>query len=80
LVAFDDVFRLLDSIDPITRQESTSVKKMLKGDACSSTLTTVLGWLIDTIRGTIELPPHHLEHVQEFFDLVRGRCHVAVKQ
>jgi hypothetical protein len=53
---------------------------MLKGDACWSTLKTVLGWLIDTIRGTIELPPHRLQRVQELFDLFKGRRRVALKQ
>jgi hypothetical protein len=80
LGALDDVFRPLTSTDPVTRQEPASVKKMLKGDACWSTLKTVLGWLIDTIRGTIELPPHRLERVQELFDLFRGRRRVATKQ
>jgi hypothetical protein len=39
-----------------------------------------LGWLIDTVRGTIELPPHRLERVQEWFDLFRGQRGVAKKQ
>jgi hypothetical protein len=56
------------------------VKKMLKGDACWSTLKTVLGWLIDTLRGTIELPPHRLERVRELFDSFRGRRRVALKK
>jgi hypothetical protein len=80
LGALDDVFRPLDSTDPDSRQEPASVKKMLKGDACWSTLKTVLGWLIDTVRGTIELPPHRLERVHELFDLFRGRRRVATKQ
>jgi hypothetical protein len=80
LVALDAVLRPLDSSDPSTRQEPASVKKMLKGDACWSTLKVVLGWLIDTLRGTIELPPHRLERVQELFDLFKGRRRVAVKQ
>lgn len=78
--ALDDVFRPLSSADPISRQEPASVKKMLKGDACWTTLKTVLGWLIDTVRGTIELPPHRLLRVRELFDLFRGRKRVALKQ
>jgi hypothetical protein len=80
LGALDDVFRPLDSTDPSTRQEPASVKKMLKGDACWATLKIVLGWLIDTVRGTIELPPHRLDRIKELFDLFRGRRRVASKQ
>jgi hypothetical protein len=79
LYALDDVFRPLEASDPSNRQEPASVKKMLKGDACWSTLKTVLGWLIDTLRGTIELPPHRLERLQELFDLFRGKRRVALK-
>jgi hypothetical protein len=80
LSALDDVLRPLDSTDPVTRQEPASVKKLLKGDACWSTLKTVLGWLIDTVRGTIELPPHRVERIQGLFNLFKGRRRVAVKQ
>ena len=31
---------------------------MSKGDACWSTTKVVLGWVIDTVMGTIELPEH----------------------
>jgi hypothetical protein len=73
LDAMDDVFRPLDSTNPTTRQEPASVKKMLKGGACWSSLKTVLvGWLIDTVRCTINFPPHRLERVHELFDLFRS--------
>jgi hypothetical protein len=31
-------------------------KKLLKGDGCWTTRKVVLGWLLDTVRQTIELP------------------------
>ena len=55
----DLVFRPNDSLDDrMGRKEPASEKKMMKGDACWSTTHTILGWLLDTERGTIELPPH----------------------
>jgi hypothetical protein len=40
--------RPLEPQDPETRQESTSVKKLKKGDAYWATCKVVLGWLLDT--------------------------------
>ena len=68
----DRVFRPNDAADdPSTRREPISLKKLDKGDACWSTHKIVLGWLIDTLKGTIELPlhrhdplePHPLHHL-----------------
>jgi hypothetical protein len=52
---------------------------MLKGDACWATLKTVLGWVLDTIKGTIELPPHRKARIKELFDTFCGRHRVAIK-
>ena len=55
----DCVFRPNDAADdPSIRQEPISLKKLDKGDACWATRKIVLGWLVDTLKGTIELPPH----------------------
>jgi hypothetical protein len=35
----------------------------LKGDACEATLHIVLGWLVDTVRLTIKVPPHRVERL-----------------
>jgi hypothetical protein len=53
---------------------------MLKGDAWWSTLKIVLGWLIDTVRGTIDLHPHRLERIHALFDLFHGRRRLTTKQ
>jgi len=79
LHALDNVFRPLEPGDPATRQEPASVKKMLKEDACWATLKTVLGWVLDTIEGTIKLPPHRKARIKELFDTFRGRRRVAIK-
>ena len=57
LHSIDAVFRPVDDADPATRKHVPSVKKLLKGDAYLSTRKVVLGWLLDTVRQTLELPP-----------------------
>ena len=40
------------------RNEAVSLKKLRKGDGSWSTRKEILGWIIDTVRQTIELPAH----------------------
>ena len=61
--SLDEVFRPLAPSDPPKRQEPASVKKLLKGDGYWATRHIILGWLIDTVRMTIELPPHRVERL-----------------
>jgi hypothetical protein len=61
----DQVLRPLAPTDNPHRKEPISTKKLLQGDAAWSTKKTVLGWLIDTTRRTIELPPHRLQRLSE---------------
>ena len=57
--AIDQVLRPLDPTDLGTmRREPISVSKLNKGDAKWSTRKCLLGWIIDTVRETIELPNH----------------------
>ena len=58
LHAMDKVFRPLDPDDNPHRQEPASVKKLLKGDGTWDTRKIILGWILDTVNGTIQLPPH----------------------
>jgi len=78
LHAIDQVFRPVDEYDPSIRQHIPSVKKMLKGNAYLSPRKVVLGWLIDTIQGTVELPPHRIERLREIFNYLRGRDRVGL--
>ena len=41
------------------------MKKLRQGDGIWSTHKIVLGWLIDTLRSTLELPSHRAEHLHE---------------
>ena len=65
LAAIDDVFRPLEPGDPPCRKEPSSVEKLLQGDACWSTQKRMLGWDLDTVAMTLNLPPHRLERMQE---------------
>ena len=52
----DEVMRPLPPDDTKSRQEPASVKKLKKGDACWKTRKIILGWLIDTVAMTVQLP------------------------
>lgn len=79
LHANDVVFRPNDNNDLANRREPISLKKLLKGDACWATYKIILGWAVDTLRHTIELPPHRQERLLEIIDAVRGRRRCSVK-
>ena len=55
------------------------MKKFLAGDAYLSIRKIILGWLIDTVRQTLELPPHRLERLQHIFDTLRHKDRVSIK-
>ena len=71
LHALDQIFRPLQEGDVPTRQEPASVKKLKKGDATWATRKVMLGWVIDTVNGTIELPQHRIERLHEILNSVR---------
>jgi hypothetical protein len=58
LHSLDEVLHPLDKWDDEHRKEPASVKKLLQGDAYWGTRKLVLGWIIDTILMTLELPQH----------------------
>jgi len=70
LEAVDDIFRPLEPTDRSTRKEPISVKKLLKGDGYYTTRKVVLGWLIDTLARTIELPSHRVVRLREMLSSV----------
>jgi hypothetical protein len=65
LHSLDEVFLALAPDDNPNRQESASVKKLLKGDGRWATRKVVLGWVLDTVARTIELPPHRIAHLHD---------------
>ena len=42
-----------------------SLKKLHEGDCSWGTLKLILGWIIDTINMTIQLPPHRVARLAE---------------
>jgi len=61
----DRVFRPPDDADDEWKKDPISLKKLLQGDGSLETTKVVLGWLVDTVGGTIELPPHRVERLHE---------------
>ena len=73
LHSLDRVFRPLLPDDLPARQEPASVKKMRKGDATWSTRKVMLGWIIDTVQQTIELPEHRVDRLHEILASIAPR-------
>ena len=80
LHTIDMVFRPLEPTDRPTRKSVVSVKKLLKGDAYMSVTKTVLGWFINTVNQTIELPDHRKERLLSIFDYLHRRSSVPLKK
>ena len=76
----DRVFRPNDKADDLSiRREPISLKKLDKGDACWATRKIVLGWLIDTLKGTIELPPHRHHRLNHILSVTLASRRVSTK-
>jgi len=73
LRAIDDVFRPNDADDSEHRREPVSMKKLLKGDCSWSTVKLILGWIVDTVNMTIQLPPHRVERLWEILNSIPRR-------
>ena len=56
------------------RNEAISLKKLRKGDGCWTTRKVILGWIIDTLRQTLEIPGHRkVELTQLLSSLCKAR-------
>ena len=76
----DRIFRANDDHDnPTVRKEPISESKLLKGDACWSTTKVVLGWMLDTLRGTIELLGHQKTRLRDILTDALSRKRVSVR-
>ena len=65
----DSVLRPLAPGDIAGRKEPNSTKKLQKGDAAWSTVKIILGWKIDTLQRTIELPTHRAIQLKRILDM-----------
>jgi hypothetical protein len=60
----DEVFRELEEADDAFRKEPASVKQLkARRDASWATQKLLLGWIIDTLLMTLELPDHRKKHL-----------------
>ena len=74
----DHVLRMPSDEEP-NRNEAVSLKKMAKGDSSWHTRKLVIGWIIDFIRQTLELPPHRMDGLVELFESLRDKKRVSEK-
>ena len=70
LHAIDDVLRPLEPTDHPSRREPVSLKKLRQGDCSWGTIKLVLGWVIDTVAMTIQLPPHRIDRLAEILNSI----------
>jgi len=81
LHSIDQVFRPLDASDGPRRREPVSLKKLRQGDCSWDTCKTVLGWMLDTVNLTLQLPPHRLERLCEILNSIpRNQKRTTVKK
>jgi hypothetical protein len=79
--SIDAIFRPLDPSDPDSRQEPISVKKLLKGDGSWQTTKTLLGWVINSVERTLQLPPRRLLRLITILDeLPRSKTRIATRR
>ncbi len=67
------------SVSEAHRNEAVSMKKLLKGDGSWETRKLVLGWIIDTLRQTLELPPHRKLQLASLFSSLAKTKRVTEK-
>jgi hypothetical protein len=78
--AIDQILRPNALSDSPHRREPISVSKLHKGDAKWATRKIILGWIIDSVAQTIELPEHRRLRFLEILERLRGRRRVSLKQ
>ena len=79
----NDIFRRNTSSETqavLPRREPISDKKLLQGDAAWSTTGIVLGWLLDTVQGTLQLPAHRVARLATILHDALDRTSVSSKQ
>ena len=81
LHSLDEVLRPLDEDDDRFRKEPASVKKLQQGDAAWGTRKLILGWIIDTLAMTLELPHHRKLRLHTILDEIpRSQKRISVKK
>jgi hypothetical protein len=78
---------LLEAVDQVLaqpcnesyRNEAISLKKLQTGDGGWTNRKVVLGWVLDTIRQTMELPPHRKLLLANIFQDLQGQKRISQK-
>ena len=80
LHSLNNVLRPLLPTDLPTRQDPASLKKMKQGDSMWARQHFLLGWVIDSVRGTIHLPQHRVKLLTTMLHEVEGQRRVSHKR
>jgi hypothetical protein len=70
--AVDEVFARPDKDHP-NRKEAISEKKLNKGDGGWNQRKEVLGWILDTSTGTLELTDRRKARIADIFEDLRHK-------
>ena len=80
-VFFHTLDQVLRSPEPEeNRNEAVSLKKLRKGDGSWHTRKTIVGWTLDFIRQTLELPAHRKDELIDLFLSLRDRKRVSERR
>ena len=79
LWAVDSILATPDVSDT-QRNEAVSLEMLLKGDVAWETRKLLLGWIVDTVRQTIELPPHRKITLAAIFSDLASMSRVSQKK
>ena len=77
--SIDQIFTQPDERTP-NRKEAVSKKKTNKGDGGWNQRKEILGWILDTHKGTMELTEWKKERVIQIFNELWDKKHIGVKK
>jgi hypothetical protein len=81
LHSLDEVLQPLGNDDGPYQKEPASTKKLKQGDAAWGTRKLILGWIIDTVLMTLELPHHRKARLLEILDAIpKSQRRVLVRE
>jgi hypothetical protein len=80
LHTIDLVFRPKDQHDSPWRNHVPSIKKFKKGDGAYLTHKTLLGWVVDTLKGTVGLPAHRQARLLAILQELQGKDKIQAKE
>ena len=78
--SLDNVLRPLMPTDLPMHEDPVSLKKMKQGDSKWAKQKKLLGWVIDSVRGTIHLPQHRATRLTTMLQEVEGQRRVSRKR